>query len=114
MDDIVPTDDDGYEAPVKKKRPLGEEGQNKIASRIRARFGEMCQKQLGTKPVLDIKGYKMVLFALNTGSLTEPQIMDLFDEWFKMGKSDEETISITRALSARQIEGYKVRNNVKN
>jgi hypothetical protein len=54
----------------------------------------------------------MVLFAMNTGGLSEVQIIDLFDEWFGLGKSDEETISITRALSARQIEQYKIRNNV--
>lgn len=112
--EYVGVDDDGNEvSPRRKKGEAKPEGQNKVANRVRAAFVKMCEKEIGIKPVLDIKGYKMVLFALNKGGLTEAQVMDLFDEWFKLGKPDEEAIAITRALSARQIEAYKVRNNVK-
>jgi hypothetical protein len=98
--------------PLKKRPKIKREGKNKIALRIQHKFSDLCHERLGTRPILDIKGYKMVLFAMNTGGLSEVQIIDLFDEWFGLGKSDEETISITRALSARQIEQYKIRNNV--
>jgi len=110
--EVVPIDDDGQEIRPRRTGPKPE-GKNKIAMRLQRKFVEMAQKQLGSSPVMDVKGYKMCLYAMNTGGLTEVQIVDLFDEWFKLGKPDEETISITRALSARQIEGYKVRNNVK-
>jgi len=113
MDDIdYNIDEDGNLRPGKKPKGPKPEGKNKIALRLHRKFVELCYRELGTRPVLDIKGYKIVLFALNTGGLTEPQIEDLYDEWFKLGKPDEETVSITRALSARQIEGYKVRNNI--
>lgn len=110
--EYVPVDEDGNESVRRQKGPKPE-GKNKIALRLQRKFVELAQKYLGSSPVMDIKGYKMCLYAMNTGGLTEPQIIDLFDEWFKLGRPDEETISITRALSARQIEGYKVRNNVK-
>lgn len=104
---------DSWGRPLRKGPKDQKEGKNKIALRLQHKFVELAQKHLGTSPVMDIKGYKMCLYAMNTGGLTEVQIKDLFDEWFKLGKSDEDTISITRALSARQIEAYKVRNGVK-
>lgn len=109
--EYVPTDGEGNELPGKKK--AGGVGLNKLALRIRRKFGDLCEKHLGTRPVDDVKSYQIILFALKKGKLTEDQIYDLFDEWFKLGKPDEESIAITRALSGRQIEGYKVRNNVK-
>lgn len=110
--EYVDVDEDGRESP-RRAGGLKPEGKNKVARRLQFKFAEMCEKQLGTKPVIDMKGYRMCLYAMNTGGLTEDQVVDLFDEWFKLGKADDETISITRALSARQIEGYKVRNGVK-
>ena len=118
---LQPTDDDitidsnidenGDPIPQKQSRKKVE-GKNRIALRIQHKFAEMCKKRIGIEPVSDIKSYKAALFALNTGGLAEDKIYDLFDEWFSLGKSDEESISMPRALSARQIEHYKVRNNV--
>ena len=110
MDDIVPTDEEGNELKPKKK--AGAAARNKVALKLQLKFIEMCGKQVGIKPVQDFKGYRMVLYALNTGGLTEAQILDLFDEWFGLGKSDEDTIQLTRALSTNQINNYKVRNNI--
>lgn len=87
------------------------EGKNKIALRVQRKFVELCQKKVGVSPIMDIKGYKIALFALNTGGLTEEKIYDLFDEWFGNGKPDEEICQITRALSTNQINGYKARNS---
>ncbi len=110
--EYVPVDEDGREEVRRAKGPK-REGKNKVAGRLHRVFTQLCQKHLDTSPIMDVKGYKMILYAMNTGALTEPQITDLFEEWFSLGKPDEETISITRALSARQIEVYKIRNHVK-
>lgn len=110
--EYIPIDEDGREQPVKRTGPKPE-GKNKIAMRIQLKFIAMAEDHLGSKPIMDVKGYKMCLYAMNTGGLTEQQIGELFEEWFNLDKSDSERISITRALSARQIEGYKVRNGVK-
>lgn len=111
MDDYdrVPTDSQGNELPQKKYR----EKKSGVALRLQKKFAELCEKQLETRPILDKAGYFRVLSAMNQGGLTEAQILDLFDEWFTLGKSDEDTISLTRALSNRQIEAYKIRNNVR-
>lgn len=108
----IEIDEDGREVAPKRTGPKPE-GKNKIAMRLQRKFVELARKNLNVSPVMDVKGYKMCLYAMNTGGLTEPQIEDLFEEWFGLGRPDEETISITRALSARQIETYKVRNDVK-
>lgn len=105
-------DEDGRVVVRRFKGPKME-GKNKIAIRLQRKFIELARKALDTSPVMDMKGYRMVLYAMNTGGLTEKNIEDLFEEWFTLGKPDEETISITRALSARQIEAYKIRNGVK-
>jgi len=109
-----PVDDDGNEKPIKGPK-VRKEPKNAIAVRLREKFGDLCQKYLGTRPVSDVKGYVRVCFALNEkgGNLTEKQVLDLFDEWFKMGKPDVETISLSRALTNLNITGYKVRNHVK-
>lgn len=103
---------DGFGRPLRKGPKPKTEGKNKIALRIVHKFAEMCKKEVGVMPVMNAKGYHMALFALKTGGLTEAQVYDLFDEWFKLGKPDEEAVSIGRALSTNQINGYKVRNNV--
>lgn len=113
MEDLTrtPLNANGDEVVPKNKVPKA--GKNVIAIRLQHKFGEICHKNLGIKPMVDKAGYVRVLAAMNEGGLSEAQVLDLFDEWFKLGKSDEESVSITRALSNRQIDGYKVRNNVR-
>lgn len=101
-----------YKSGRKIEKPI-KEGKNKIALRIQHKFGEMCKSQLNMTPVKDMKGYKIVLFALNSGGLTEEHIYDLFEQWFSLGKSDEETAQISRALSSVQINTYKANNKIK-
>lgn len=79
---------------------------------IAKKFSDMCRKQIAIVPITDGKALKAVSFALNTAKLNEKLILDLFDEWFTLGLPDEETVSISRALSARQIERYKIRNQI--
>lgn len=113
-------DDDGIEIthdslgrPYKKGPRVKKEPKNKIVQRIQYQFVDLCRKKIGIAPIADTKGYYAVLYAMNTGKLDEKRILDLFDEWFGLGKPDQETIQITRALSANQINNYKVRNNVR-
>lgn len=115
---IVPVDENGEEVttgawgrPLNGSPKVAREGKNKIAIRIQQKFIALCKKETGIAPVQDIKGYKIVLYAMSTGGLSEPQIYDLFDEWFSLGKPDDEMVQITRALSGNQINGYKARNH---
>lgn len=95
--------------PAKEKKP---ESVVKMALRIHHRFAELCKKQVGITPVMEKKGRAIIYFALGKGKLNEKQIYDLFDEWFGLGKPDDESVQITRALSANQINAYKARNGV--
>lgn len=89
------------------------DGKNQIALRIQNKFAEMCKKNIGTTPILNVITYKQALFALNTGGLTENQIYDLFEEWFTLPeKKDEQLINLTQALSTYNLNGYKVRNSI--
>jgi hypothetical protein len=92
------------DVPVIEKKP-----KDKTAVRIQFKFRELCKKNLNQEPALTVKDYKIAQFALK--HLTEDKIYDLFDEWFGLGKPDEELIQMTRALSGNQINSYKVRNN---
>jgi hypothetical protein len=103
---------DSFGNPLKKGPKIVKEGKNKIAVRIQQKFVHMCKKEIGTLPIANMAGYTMVLRALNTGGLTETQIYDLFEEWFSLGKPDEEAVQITRALSDVQVNAYKVRNEI--
>ena len=73
----------------------------------------MCEKYIKVKPILDGAGYYSVLRAMNSGGLKEKDIERLFDGWF-MNQPDEKAISLTRALSNRNIETFKVRNGITN
>jgi hypothetical protein len=107
-------DSDSGEAISKKVTKEKTEGKNQIAIRIQNKFAELCRRNIGTTPILNIVTYKSALFALNSGRLTEKQIEDLFDEWFGLpNKKDEQLISISQALSKFNIDGYKVRNQIK-
>lgn len=104
--EILPEDGEGNLLPQRKKS--APKSPNIMA--IQKKFADLAFKAGKTRPIIDMKGYKMIQFALNTGGLTEPQLLDLFDEWFSMNKPDEEIIQITRALSSSQINSYKARN----
>jgi len=110
--EFVETDEDGNPMERRKKTRLPRESKNKIAIRLQHKFVEMCKKFVGIEPVMDKVGYIRICFALGDGKLTEVQIVDLFDEWFHLGKPDDQVVSLPRALSNRQIEANKVRNNI--
>lgn len=109
-EDVVfsPTDGDGEELPARPpKKPKGER-KNEIALRIQKKFADMCEKHVGVRPIIDVKGYVAALYAINTGGLTEKQIYDLFDDWFGSDKADDLRMSINAALSARSINAFKL------
>lgn len=119
-DDIVSVDEDGNEIvngpwgrPLKKVAKVPRAKKNEIALRIIKKFKDLCTKNLESTPMEHIKNYMIVLNAMSKGGLSEEQIYDLFEEWFLLGKPDDEAIQITRALSANQINGYKARNQIK-
>jgi hypothetical protein len=85
--------------------------------RVIRHFAEKCLKTLGINVSFTVKDHRLVIHALSHrkdgGRLSEEQLYDLVDEWFKMDKPDEHVIQLSRALSTNQINGYKVRNNVR-
>lgn len=101
---------DGF-GRTKKKGPK-QPSRSKEAIRIQFKFIEMCKKEIGISPIMNKAGYVCALRAIDKGGLTEAQIYDLFEEWFGFGKPDDETVSLTRALSDNQINGYRARNQI--
>lgn len=79
--------------------------------RVVEKFREMVRKHLGREILIGEIEYAQVKRALN-GILTEEQIYDLFECWFALGKPDNETVHLRKALSNYQITNYKVDNNI--
>ena len=81
---------------------------------LQSAFRKKCNKAIGVTPTTSIKSLALIKYALNSGGLTAEQILDLFDEWFSLpNKTDEQLIELPQALSSHNINGYKIRNNVK-
>lgn len=114
MDDLTfeECDEDGNPKPKKEKK-APKQRKDVIAKKIHKWFAAKCEKELKSKPVMDAKSYYSILRAMNQGGLTEHQIVDLIDEWFMTGKSPEDMISVSKALSNDQISRYKSRHHIK-
>jgi hypothetical protein len=106
--DIPSIDLDTGETPTKEKK----QPKNKLALEIQRLFILMAKKTTGVMPIKDSKGYFVVIDALKY--LTKKQIIDLFKDWFGSGRSDNEIVSITRALSHNNINKFKIENGIKN
>lgn len=114
--EYIQTDEDGNELVNRFGRRQGEKKKapkNVIAKDLQRRFIEKCEKEVGIKPIENFAGYILILRAMDKAGLSTAQILDLFDEWFTMGRPDEEVVQITRALSDVSINAYKVRNQIK-
>lgn len=80
--------------------------------RIVLGFQKLCERDLGTRPLINASWYKQVNRALSTGGLTESQIKKLLSEWLMTGLPEGQLMSLTRALSDNQINAFKVRHDV--
>lgn len=92
----------------KKREPI-----NKNVWKVVDRFGDLCEKHIGKRPIRDMKSYFVVLNAskhLKSGKNFET----LFTDWFSSGKANEDLIQITRALSNNNINKIKVNYDLKN
>lgn len=78
--------------------------------KIVAYFKKECGRRFGHPPLTGIKEVQRIKYALNTGGLTEAQVMDLLDEWLESNRPDEEIVQMGRALTINQLNAYKVRN----
>mgnify|MGYP003340466716 CR=1 FL=1 len=85
---------------------------NNTTNRITQYFADKCLKYLRVSPVFSVRDHRRVSFAMNTGKLTEEEIKELFNDWFNLDVPDDQLISISAALSGRQIEKFKVRNAI--
>lgn len=72
----------------------------------------LCTKNIGSAPAI-ARVAALTLLKSARQHLTDDQIKDMFEEWFGLGKPDNETIQITRALSTVRINQYKVMNGIK-
>jgi len=77
---------------------------------INTEFVSLCEKHIGIKPQVQLgKQYGIIKTALKT--LNHSEIQDLFDWWFtdsQKGKGDHDLIQITQALSAYNIDRYRL------
>lgn len=87
------------------------EPKNKVALQLIKVFGLMAKDQLGVTPIKDSKGYFITLDAMKY--LKAKQIVELFKVWFSAGYKEDETMQITRALSHRNINKFKIENGIK-
>jgi hypothetical protein len=78
---------------------------NRVAIALQKEFGELCKQNLNTTPVIDGKGYFMMIDAMKY--LTEDQIKAMMDEWFGSGEPVEHLVQLTRCFSHVQINKYK-------
>lgn len=106
--------DENYGAPreavVKEAKAGPDSAQKSLYWKVQARFSDMCHERVGTRPVRDLKAFRAVSFAMNRGGLSEPKIYQLFDDWFDQRIPDEKLISINGALSAANINKFKISN----
>ena len=75
-------------------------------------FRSECKKQVGSNPVIPLAASRTLLITARR-HLTDPQIMAMFKDWFALGKPDNETMQITRALSTARINTFKAENGIK-
>ena len=70
-------------------------------------FQDVCEKEIGIRPVASAREYAIVKRALKLLSVEE--IRELIQEyWVGLCLPDEETIQLSRALSNVRINCYKV------
>ena len=112
---ILPNDE-----PVEEEIQLVDEDGNPIQQKVpKARkdplldhFTLLSIKNIGSAPVI-ARVAALTLLKSARQHLNDAQIKDMFEEWFGLGKPDNETIQITRALSTVRINQYKVMNGIK-
>ena len=83
---------------------------NTVALRISHSFEERAKKVRPSVHVPTGKAYLLALGAMKQG-LTEPQIYNLFDDWFA-NEPEEKAVNIGGALSTFNINRFKVRENL--
>lgn len=111
--DVTLSDVDEWGMPIQRRgdktpAPQG----NTLAFVLLKAFVALGKERTGSTPLPGVVGLKRISYALNTANLSPTQVKALFEEWFDQRKPDEELISITRALSNRAIEQFKVRNSI--
>lgn len=104
--ELIPVDEDGNPIQprwgAKNKDP--KKGKNRVALELLKYFGELCQKELGQRPVSDFKGYTLVCKAITI--MGEQQVREKLKAWFEEDKKSTDLIQITQALSTNQINKW--------
>lgn len=70
-------------------------------------FIEICEQEIGIKPIKDAKGYMAVKNALQ--HIEYDEVIDMYERWFKIsGRPQEDLIAITKCLSNDQLNKFRL------
>lgn len=69
-------------------------------------FTEICENEIGIKPIKDAKGYMIIKNALQYIEFDD--IIDMYERWFKSGREREELLSLTACLSHNEINKFRL------
>lgn len=70
-------------------------------------FIEICEQEIGIKPIRDMKGYMAVKNALKYLSYNE--VIDKYENWFKLSaRPQEDLLAITKCLSNDQLNKFRL------
>lgn len=94
----------------KRKEKRGRPRKDHVALKVQREFISRVKKEFGVEVPETSKGYFVVINAINKFGLDEAKAMDIVDEWFSLGKPEDETVHITHCFSEYQVTNYKVRN----
>lgn len=109
----IETDEDGVELKKSKwgraPKTLPNAPQAPVA-RVWHAWRDRCHKELGTRPEGSQSVYPMIRRAFETHQLTEEQVLDVIDEWFGLGKSDDIVTNLKAVLSNANINRWRLIN----
>jgi len=69
-------------------------------------FIEICDNEIGIKPIKDAKGYMAIKNALQYIEFDD--IIDMYERWFKSGREREELLSLTACLSHNELNKFRL------
>lgn len=100
--DVVPTNEDGDEVSPRKRPQTWD-----VEKRVFQAFAEKAKVYTGVEPepakLWQLKQIRQVL-----PNFTKQELLDLFDDWFNEA-SDDKILSIHAALSAHNLNKYKMK-----
>jgi len=95
--------DSGEEVQPEKKKTKRKDAD---VIELQKAFMEICENEVGIKPIKDVKGYMAIKNALQHIEFND--IIDMYERWFKSGREREELLSLTACLSHNEINKFRL------